>query len=151
MQFSRLPLPRTSALVSPLAPSASRGVSNSSAPTHWFPRLLWAAAVLLACLAQGTPASASSFATTAVGKQTQPLSFTVTMSASGIATPPQALTQGIAGLDFTVAAGGTCAANASYVSGQQCTVNVVFAPQSPGLRIGAVVLTSTDGVLLGSA
>jgi sugar lactone lactonase YvrE len=61
------------------------------------------------------------------------------------------LTQGISGADFTVAPGGTCAAGASYTSGQQCSIDVVFAPKYPGLRSGAVVLAATNGSLLGSA
>ncbi len=60
------------------------------------------------------------------------------------------MSQGIAGVDFSVASGGTCTSNAAYVAGQQCTVNVIFAPQYPGLRRGAVLLKAADGSLLGS-
>jgi len=72
------------------------------------------------------------------------------MTGSGVAAAPQALTQGIAGLDFSLGSGGTCAANVSYTAGQQCTVNVVFTPKYPGPRSGAVVIESTEGSLLGS-
>jgi len=88
--------------------------------------------------------------TTAVGQSSAPLIVTVTMTGSGVATAPQVLMQGIAGLDFSLAPGGTCAANVSYTAGQQCTVNVIFAPKYPGLRNGAVVLVSTAGNLIGS-
>ena len=74
---------------------------------------------------------------------------TVTMTASGTAVAPQALTQGISGLDFSVAAGGTCAAG-GYNVGQTCTVNVIFTPLYPGQRNGAVVITTSGGSLLGS-
>jgi sugar lactone lactonase YvrE len=104
----------------------------------------------LICGSQGAWAAASSSLSANVGQQSQPVSVTITLSKNGIAAAPQALTQGIAGVDFSVASGGTCAANTSYLSGQQCTVNVIFAPKYPGLRIGAVVLLATDGTLLGS-
>ena len=114
-------------------------------------RLSWVGAILLGCLTHDARAGVPTFATTSVGKQSPPLSVTVTLTAGGVAIAPQALLQGYAGMDFSVASGGTCAANVSYVSGQQCTVNVVFAPLFPGLRSGAVVLLATDGTLLGSA
>jgi large repetitive protein len=87
----------------------------------------------------------------AVGQQSQPTSVTVTLSASGVASAPQALTRGVAGMDFSVAGGGSCAANTAYIAGQKCTVNVIFAPKYPGLRNGAVVLTTASGALLGTA
>ncbi len=47
--------------------------------------------------------------------------------------------------------GGTCAAG-SVTSGGTCTADVVFTPKYPGLRIGAVLVKSSDGsTLLGSA
>jgi large repetitive protein len=125
-------------------------VFDSALSTTWVLCLSWASAILLGCLSYDARAAVSALAATSVGQQSQPLSIMVTVSASGIAIAPQTLTQGIAGLDFSVANGGTCAANVSYVSGQQCMVNVVFAPRYPGLRLGAVVLKATDGSLLGS-
>ena len=59
--------------------------------------------------------------TTPVGKSAAAVSVTVTIAASGTSTAPQALTQGIAGLDFQLAPGGTCAAGIAYTAGQQCT------------------------------
>ena len=114
-------------------------------------RLSWVGAILLGCLSHDARAGVPSLVTTSVGQQSLPLSVTVTLTASGVAIAPEALLQGYAGMDFSVAGGGSCAANVSYVSGQQCTVNVVFAPKFPGLRSGAVVLLATDGTLLGSA
>ena len=128
-----------------------RSDSQHGRTTAWVLRLSWVGAILLGCLSHDARAGVPSLVTTSVGQQSPPLSVVVTLSASGVAAAPQALLQGVAGMDFSIASGGTCAANVSYVSGQQCTVNVVFAPKFPGLRSGAVVLLATDGTLLGSA
>jgi large repetitive protein len=79
-----------------------------------------------------------------------PTPVTITITAGGLSVTPQALTQGISGQDFALAAGGTCGANVSYTIGQTCTVNVVFTPLYPGQRNGAVVITNSTGNLLGS-
>jgi len=128
-----------------------RSDSQHGRSTAWVLHLSWVGAILFGCLAHDARAAIPSLITISVGQQSPPLSVTVTMSASGVAIAPQALLQGYAGMDFSVVSGGTCAATVSYVSGQQCTVNVVFAPKFPGLRSGAVVLLATDGSLLGSA
>ena len=90
-------------------------------------------------------------ASTGVGNSSQPLSVLVTMTGSGVTTAPVALTQGIAGVDFTVTGGGTCTSGVSYSVGQQCTVLVVFQPKYPGLRSGAVVMKTSGGSLIGFA
>jgi sugar lactone lactonase YvrE len=114
-------------------------------------RLSWVGAILLGCLSHDACAAVSTFVTTNVGQRSPPLIVTVTLTASGVAAAPQALLQGFAGMDFSVASGGNCAAGATYTTGQTCTVNVVFAPKFPGLRSGAVVVKGVDGSLLGSA
>ena len=86
----------------------------------------------------------------AVGQQSAPMMVTVTVTASGTAAAPQALTQGVPGADFQVGVGGSCAAGSTYNAGDQCTVATVFAPKYPGTRSGAVMLKSTDGRLMGS-
>jgi hypothetical protein len=52
------------------------------------------------------------------------------------------VTQGTTGLDFAVAAGGTCSGLAISAGGN-CTVNVTFVPKYPGERSGAVVLKNS--------
>jgi hypothetical protein len=90
------------------------------------------------------------FTSTAVGQSTQPLSVTVTMTASGTAAVAQALTLGITNADFSVNSS-TCSEGTSYSVGQQCTVSVVFHPKYPGLRNGAVVIENAPGsAVLGS-
>ncbi|MES2391862.1 MAG: Ig-like domain repeat protein [Acidobacteriota bacterium] len=106
-----------------------------------------AAAAQLA-VAQGT---AMFPGTTAVGASAAPISVTVTMTGTGSAGNLAVLTQGTANKDFVLAGGGSCSASGTYSVGQQCTVNVIFKPQYPGLRMGAVELLDGGGGLLGEA
>jgi hypothetical protein len=75
---------------------------------------------------------------------------TVTLTASGTAAAPSAVSQGTSFGEFVVAPGGSCAAGA-YSAGAHCTVNVVFQPKAPGLRSGAVELLTSTGSLLGES
>ncbi len=64
------------------------------------------------------------------------------------------LTQGVSGLDFSLASPGTC--TGTYVSAGVCTANITFTPQAPGLRQGAIELFGSAAVpavrpLFGSA
>lgn len=127
--------------------STARGARSNACLLH----LVCVSVLAFLCGPQQACAAAlSAFPVINVGQQSQPLSITVNISSDGIAMAPQALTQGVTGFDYSVATGGTCAANVSYVAGQQCTVNVIFAPKYPGLRRGAVVVKSSGGSLLGS-
>jgi hypothetical protein len=111
--------------------------------------VVWSQAVLFARGQATAPISVVGFpATTAVGQQTQ-LAIPISITQAGSSATPLVVTQGIAGLDFQIAPGGTCASGVSYTVGQQCTVNAVFGPKYPGLRSGAVVLQSTGGAVLG--
>ena len=91
-------------------------------------RLSWVIAILFGCLTHDACALLPSLITTSVGQQSPPVSVTVPLSASGVAVAPRAVLQGYAGMDFSVVSGGTCAAGATYTTGQTCTVPVVFAP-----------------------
>jgi sugar lactone lactonase YvrE len=84
---------------------------------------------------------------TAVGQQSATATVSVTISQAGTVSAPTVVTQGITNLDFQMVSGGNC--GGTYGVGQQCTVNVVFAPKYPGQRSGAVVLESTTGIVLG--
>lgn len=53
----------------------------------------------------------------------------------------KALTPGVPDTDFRLISGGTCTAK-TYNAGDSCTVEVSFNPQMPGVRSGAVVLSS---------
>ena len=69
------------------------------------------------------------------------LTFTIPTTTTLGAT--QVVTQGVAGLDFTVGSGNTCSNTIS--AGNACTVNVTFTPLAPGLRTGAVTLFDSNG------
>jgi sugar lactone lactonase YvrE len=135
-------------------PKTSRQVSSSSGSRRPVrTRALCLAILINAALVCATATAQMSQAftgSTAVGQSTQPLSVTVTMSASGTPAAPQALTLGIANADFIVN-GTNCSTTTSYNVGAQCTVNVVFQPKYPGLRRGAVVIENAAGnAVLGS-
>ena len=87
---------------------------------------------------------------TAVGHPSAPLTVTVTVTTFGVAASPRVVTQSVANGDFAQA-GGSCTAGTLYAPGQQCSVAVVFTPQGPGLRLGAVELLDGNGHLLGES
>jgi hypothetical protein len=87
----------------------------------------------------------------AAGKTTPaPCSATVALTynvtESGTLGPIKVLTLASPNLDFTLAAGTTCAG--AVVAGTKCVVEVNFAPRYPGARPGAVVITDESGKYL---
>ena len=86
-------------------------------------------------IGQTTPAPCSSTLTL-----TYNLAATTTLGAT------QVVTQGVGGLDFSLASGSTC--TGTITAGNSCTVNVNFAPLAPGLRRGAVSLYDNLGNLV---
>ncbi len=64
-------------------------------------------------------------------------------------------TAGVTGKDFSLTSGGTCSfeplSTLIYSAGQSCTVNVVFTPQAPGLRTGAVEIFDGNADLVAEA
>jgi Bacterial Ig-like domain (group 3)/MBG domain/Putative Ig domain/NHL repeat len=81
------------------------------------------------------------------------LGYPVTVTITGEGTPANisVVTTGAPNLDFTDAVtGDTCISSPAEV-GLTCTVNVNFAPQYPGPRYGAVVITNASGTVLGTA
>ena len=113
--------------------------------------LLWLGLVTVAVpfgLSQTIPG------TTAVGSTHSPFTVNVTLTQAGTAAAPAVITGGVANLDFTLSAnsGATYCGQRMYLPGEQCQVDVVFAPRFPGLRWGAVVLRdSTTAQVIGSA
>ena len=88
------------------------------------------------------------FTNTNVGVASSTVPVTLTVQTAGTPAAIAVLTQGVAGVDFTYAAGGTCATSTPYNVGDTCTVNVVFTPAYPGQRMGAVQLQSASGAVL---
>jgi sugar lactone lactonase YvrE len=82
------------------------------------------------------------------------LSLSFNFDTGGTLDAPAVLTQGISGLDFTDAGSGTCTTNGtshSYSTGDSCTVNVVFTPQYPTARLGAVLFMDGSANVLATA
>lgn len=76
----------------------------------------------------------------------QKLAMIFTFTTGGKLSTPVVVTQGALNKDFTDAGTGTCNTNGTshvYLALDQCTVDVLFTPQHPGLRTGAVVLHDT--------
>ena len=112
----------------------------------------WIAMPALLMMAAAT-ASAQTSGT--VGTVSGTLTATVTITTAGrsagtTAAALRVLTQGVTGLDFNLASGGTCAANTSYTVGQTCTVNYTFTPMHPWARYGGIEVVTTAGALLGN-
>jgi hypothetical protein len=75
------------------------------------------------------------------------LAFTYNLATTTTFGAPQVVTQGTAGLDFTLASGNTCSGT---VAPGTCTVNVTFTPLAPGMRLGSVKLFDNSGNQLAS-
>src|SRR5580692_5273605 len=63
-------------------------------------------------------------------------------------TGTQVLTGGATGLDYTDADSGNCSPSSPYSPGDFCWVDVNFAPQYPGTRMGAAQLLGASGAVL---
>ena len=77
------------------------------------------------------------------------LAVTFNITASTTIGAIEVVSQGVTGLDFAQASGGTCTGAIS--AGNSCIVNVSFTPLAPGLRLGAVNLFDNTGNLLATA
>jgi sugar lactone lactonase YvrE len=94
------------------------------------------------------------FPATAVSTTSSPIALSFTFNTGGAIGVPVVLTQGATGLDYTDAGTGTCTTNGtshSYSTGDSCTVNVVFTPQYPTARLGAVLLVDGSANVLATA
>ncbi|HEY1216349.1 MAG TPA: Ig-like domain repeat protein, partial [Bryobacteraceae bacterium] len=87
--------------------------------------------------------------TVAVGTGNSTQTVTVPITSAGALGSIAVGTQGLSGYDFSSVSGGTCSTGTNYLVGNSCTVLVKFAPQSPGLRSGGIVLKSGSGTVMG--
>ncbi len=97
------------------------------------------------------PLTGTGFGSLNIGSTSAAAPVTVTMSAAGTAAQLSVVTEGVSGLDFAAATGGTCAINTGYNAGDSCTVEVTFAPRAAGSRYGAVVIVDGSGNCWGPA
>ena len=108
----------------------------------------WAAATASA------PA-ATSIGTVSIGSSPAKQTVTFTFLTAGSIGVPVVVTQGVTGVDFIDAGDGSCTlhngGNYGYNVGDTCTVDVQFASQYPGTRMGAVLLEDASGNLLATA
>lgn len=102
-------------------------------------------AVVLSARAQ-TIATAQFPGSTAVGQLGSTLLIPVNITQSATTGTIEVLTQGVANLDFQLAGTGTCGTG-PFTANTMCKVSVAFAPKYPGLRTGAVVITSGNVVV----
>jgi sugar lactone lactonase YvrE len=72
------------------------------------------------------------------------LTLPFTVSSGVTLSAVAAYTAGVQGLDFTIANTSTCGAG---TSNSNCTLDITFSPTAPGVRTGAVVLSSSSGNL----
>lgn len=100
------------------------------------------------CGQNATPQAATNLGSAAVGTAASQTTVTFTVGTGGIFGTPLVLTQGTPGLDFQLGSGSTCVGSVTWGS---CTVNVVFKPIAPGLRRGAVQLTTSAGSVIATA
>jgi sugar lactone lactonase YvrE len=92
--------------------------------------------------------SVQDFGQVQIGTKSAAMPILLVFSASGKLGSTTVLTQGVTGLDFALASGGTCTANTTYNAGQACTVNLAFTPEFAGSRYGSVVLTDANHNIL---
>ena len=86
-----------------------------------------------------------------VGSTSATLTATVTISTGGTLNAIYMLTQGVSNLDFKLVSGGTCAIGTTYTASQTCTVAYTFGPTAPGVREGAISLTTSSNAIIGTA
>jgi streptogramin lyase len=100
--------------------------------------------------APNSPAGIS-FGSVNIGSTSSTVAVNVTFSSSGTLGQISMLTEGVTGLDFANASGGTCTVGTVYTAGGSCTSNVTFSPTRAGNRLGAVVLEDSTGNVIASA
>lgn len=101
--------------------------------------------------AAGTaPIADTNLGTLNIGSSSNPIPLTITFAQAETLGGIAVLTRGAPNLDFTNPGGGTCTVGTAYNANAACTVNVVFSPQYPGTRLGAVVLTDNSGNVIGT-
>lgn len=107
-----------------------------------------------AVAASASAPAATSFGSLPVASPSTSQSLTFTFLTPGIIGNTVVVTEGAPGLDFSDAGTGTCAINGSshvYSASDICTVDLIFKPQYPGTRLGAVLLEDGSGNVLATA
>jgi len=104
--------------------------------------------VAVSAAAAASGAAPADFGSLGIGKTGAAQAVTLTFPADSTPASLVATTQGAAGKDFDLVAGGSCGAQVNMAAGQSCTVNVTFTPAFAGLRSGAVMAVDAEGQTL---
>ena len=105
---------------------------------------------VMTCVVGAAQAAAVFTGMTTVGQtSSSTVSVSVKLVAGGSPTAAVAITQSATTSEFTVTDPGSCGSG-SFAAGQSCTSTVSFSPKYPGTRAGAVVVTDTNGNVLGA-
>lgn len=91
------------------------------------------------------PATSTRFGAANIGTTSAAIAVTLSFNAAASLGGVSVVTQGVTGLDFANASGGTCTIGRNYDAGASCTVNVTFSPISSGVRYGGVSLFDDSG------
>lgn len=103
---------------------------------------IWQLSLFCPLMAQ---TSASNFGSVPVGTTSGSQTIDVTFAQNGTLNSISVVMQGVVNGDFTLLNPGSCTVGTAFVAGQNCSVDVTFAPSFPGLRMGAVVLADASG------
>jgi len=114
------------------------------------PAAIWITVIALLGFTVASLRAQSSFSSLPVGSTSGAQNVTVTSAPGGTVSSVRVLTLGASNLDFAKGAGASTCETATLAPGGNCTESVTFTPSLPGLRIGAVVLLSSGGQVLGT-
>jgi len=138
----------TSVATAPTAITNNNGVATTTV-TGIFP-----GTATFTASADGTSVSQTETVTVtapdvSVGSSQTGLTATLTFATAGTLGNTLALSQGASNTDFKYDSS-TCSAGTGYASGASCTVTYSFNPKAPGLRLGAIVMETNSGSVLGT-
>jgi len=139
---------KTSVATAPTAITNSNGVATTTV-TGIFP-----GTATITASADGTNVSQTATVTVtapdvSVGSSQTGLIATLTFTSPGTLGSTLALSQRASNTDFTYDSS-TCSAGTAYPSGANCKVTYSFNPKAPGLRLGAIVMETNSGTVLGT-
>ena len=134
-----------------IAPSPRPRITFCALQTKTFSVFFLSAFLLLLTFASDARvyAAARPWPSLPINSSGQIESVIVSIPNGGLLTNIRVLTQGIPNADFTLTSPGTCVVGTSYAAFSSCTVSISFGPKAPGTRLGAVVLMSGTGSVLG--
>lgn len=100
-------------------------------------------------LALGLAAQTGVLPTEPVGQTSAPVAVPIVFSSATTLKTIAVVTTGYSGRDYALGTGtDACTTGSHYGTGASCDVYVSFTPAAPGLRLGAIKLTSSSGTVL---